>query len=106
MPSPTRESRLVLIKDLVHRRTVGGQIFIVTDDSTMLSLVNETAVALWNALEEAGAAGTTTGWLVNALVEGFEVDAATARRDVLKFLGELTEIGVVAEVANGSPEPD
>lgn len=58
----------------------------------ILSL-NETGAFLWNILKE----GAEPDELAAPLVEEYEVDEATARKDVEIFLSRLREKGLVEE---------
>ena len=65
-----------------------GDVVVVLDlaDSSYLSIGGSGRV-LWNRLES----GATVDQLVDALVEVFDIDDATARADTLAFVDSLTE---------------
>ena len=83
----------------VVERRVGGQVFLLMADSTMHVLDNDTAVFLWDAVRDFGAAGATADALVRLVVEAFEVDRGRAEADIAVFLRTLREAGVL-EVAS------
>ena len=55
--------------------------------------VNETDAFLWGLLEK----GTDREALVDALLQDFEVDRATAEKDVDAFLAQIREKGLIEE---------
>lgn len=60
------------------------------DLNTMLAL-NETGAFLWNRLQNE----TSEDELVDALLEVYDVDEATARRSVNAFVRKLKENGII-----------
>lgn len=86
--------RAALRPGLIHR-AVGGEVFVLMADSTVHWLKNAPAVALWRALEAAGADGVGVERLVTTLCETFEVVPDRARADVLAFLTDLADKGLV-----------
>lgn len=79
-------------------RKVGGQVFFLMPDSQMHILENESAVALWAALERAGVAGATEEDLAAALTEAFEVSPERAQEDARGFAQHLESLGLVERV--------
>ena len=73
-------------------RKVGGEIFSLTDSGDLLSLGNESAVLLWERLCRED---SDVGDLASALLQVFNVDEATARRDAQLFLDKLARAGVL-----------
>lgn len=74
-------------------RRVGGQVVVlpVNDDldlNTMIKL-NETGAFLWERMQEE----TSEDALVEALLSEYDVDEATARNCVDRFVGKLRENG-------------
>lgn len=75
-------------------RRVGDEIFILAPSGDLVILTNESAIALWTALEN----GTDTEEeLVRHLTGSFEVLPERAAADVAVFLGELRRRGLVLE---------
>jgi hypothetical protein len=68
-----------------------GQAVVVVPARRELHEFDETATFLWSAL----ARESSVGDLVAALCEEFEVDSATAEKDVRDFLASLVEKGLV-----------
>lgn len=64
------------------------------DTMTYFSL-NETALVLWRAIEQAP---KTTGELVELVVRSFEVSEPTAENDVRSVLSKLSEESLVVEI--------
>lgn len=55
--------------------------------------LNGSGTLLWSALEK----GTDTESLVALILDTYNIDEATARADVLKFLGNLRKYGILDE---------
>ncbi len=69
-------------------RLVGGEYFVVTDDRAFHHIHVPSAVALFRQLT---LGPQTTDSLVTTLLSEFDVGEAVASRDVLAFVGTLTE---------------
>ena len=67
-------------------RVIDGLAFVVTPDDNRLHELNGSATRLWQL---AGERDVTEDDCVAALVEVYEVDEATARRDVSTLLDDL-----------------
>lgn len=76
-------------------RVVGDEVFILTPDSQIHWLKNATARFVWERLCAADPSGLTARALTDALTADFEVEAEAALADVLAFLGELADRGLV-----------
>ena len=83
-------------KDIILREIAGEYILVPTGAGTVNMLrimsLNECGVFLWKLLAEE----KTEPELVGALLEEYEVDAATAEQDVKDFLSQLAEAGLLA----------
>jgi hypothetical protein len=66
-------------------RVIGGQAFVVTPDDNKLHTLNATATCLWQLAHESCTAEEAAA----RLVEEFEVDLPTARRDVATCFEDL-----------------
>jgi len=102
MPLPPDEPLRVVGDPLF--RVVGDEVFILTPDSRIHWLKNATARFVWEGLCAAGPSGLTARTLADALAAEFEVEPAAALVDVLAFLGELAERGLVLAPRVGDPE--
>ena len=78
-------------------RTVCGEHIIVAEgieniDFSRIINMNESAAYLWNKVQ-----GTdfTTDTLVDLILEEYEVDEATARRDIEQLLNDWREAGII-----------
>ena len=60
-------------------------------DMNGIVILNDTGACVWNLLAEE----RTTDELAAAVAAEFEVDAATARRDVQAFLDEIARLGII-----------
>ena len=71
----------------------GGEVIALDESELAYVSANVTGSLLWQDL----AAGTTRDALVTRLVDAFEVDAETVRRDVDAFLEDLERRGLLAK---------
>ena len=82
-------------KQLVKRNIAGDVILVPVGDASLeikgLLTLNETGELLWDALPEA----VDEAALTAALRAEYDVDDATARRDVEDFLAKLRELQVI-----------
>ncbi len=99
-----RTDVLRLAPDLTQRQ-VGEQLFAVSPEGRMVVLDNATAIALWNALVEAGSGGITEAQLAGVLVAIYEVDDERAGADVTAFVDALERGGVLRRGAGGPTFP-
>lgn len=73
--------------DALAWREVDGEVIALDQRASMYLGANETAAVLWKLLAD----GATHEQLVGALMQAFEVDAATAAEDVTTLLASLAE---------------
>ncbi len=97
MPSPPATPRPH--PDIVSR-SIGGEMVLVPvrgerGDLETLYRLDAVGAFIWKRL----AGGAEVDEVVADLVDGWEVDAETARADLGRFLGELREAGLLAEEA-------
>jgi hypothetical protein len=80
-------------KDFVLRNVAGADVVLplgaASVDFNGLLKLNESSVLLWKALEQ----DTDLDGLVTVLTSEYDVDPATARRDIEAFLARLDQIG-------------
>ena len=55
--------------------------------------LSETGALLWKKLEN----GATEDELVSAMLEEYDIDDATARRDIKAFTDKLIKVGIIEE---------
>jgi len=72
-------------------REVEGEVIALSLPSSSYLSINQTGAVLWKLLADE----TTEDDLVAALVSAFDVDDASARRDVMAFLQELESQGLL-----------
>jgi hypothetical protein len=82
-------------KELICRQ-IAGEYFLVpvgqsVYDSNGLFALTELGGFLWELIPEAQSADD----LVNAVLQDYEVDEATARADILEFLKKLEKLGIL-----------
>lgn len=95
--TPRPDERLRIVGDPLFR-VVGDEVFILMPDSRVHWLKNATAGRVWERLRASGCDGITAHELAAALVREFEVELERALSDVLAFIGELADRGLVASV--------
>jgi len=71
-------------------------VFILMPDSKVHWLRNATAKVLWDRLVASGPAGVTPAALAGLIAQAYEATTYAALPDVLVFLGELQDRGLVA----------
>lgn len=79
-------------------REIAGEYIIVPTGSTALNFnglitVNEVGLFLWKKLEQ----GVTREELLAGVLEEYEIDAETAKKDIDEFLNELKNGGILTE---------
>ncbi|MBR2464230.1 MAG: PqqD family protein [Clostridia bacterium] len=84
-------------KDFIKRK-IGTQYVIVavgaaTKKFNGMISVNSTGSFIWDQLEQS----MTMDELVNAIVENYEIDAATATAHATQFVNTLKGVGAIAE---------
>jgi hypothetical protein len=83
-------------KDIVLREIAGEYILVPTGESAVNMLrimsLNDCGVFLWKLLAEE----KTERELVDAVLEEYEIDAATAEQDVKEYLSQLAEADLLA----------
>ena len=87
---------MLKLKDGFILRQIAGETMVIPSgtelDLNVMITLNETGCFLWERLQK----GTTEDALVAALLEAYEVDEATARVQVVKFVEKLNEHGFLA----------
>ena len=78
-------TRLRLAQDALEWREVDGEVIALERERAAYLGVNRTGTLLWRALET----GADEPELAALLVERYGIEAATARADVTRFVGEL-----------------
>lgn len=79
-------------EDLIVRK-IEDEIFIYDRHRSYMHSFNSTGVFIWNMIEKEGGKDA----VVKALVDEFDVDAASAENDFMVFYNELVQAGLVAE---------
>lgn len=79
-------------------REIAGEYIIVPTGSTALNFnglitVNEVGLFLWKKLEQ----GVTREELLAGVLDEYEIDAETAKKDIDEFLNELKNGGILTE---------
>jgi len=80
---PTRNPRIAA-------RVVDGKVLIVVIDQKQLHTLNAVGTRIWELCD-----GRSVAAIADALVAEFEVDVATAMRDVQRFVAELGALGAL-----------
>lgn len=81
--------------DFVVRSVAGSNVVVPTGAATVdfngIMTLNDTGMFLWGLLEK----GAQKEDLLKALLSEYDVDEATAKEDIEKFLTKLLEAGLV-----------
>ena len=94
MPLPDLESgRLFTLHPDAAFQVIDDETIIVVPREKMMHSLKKTGTVLWQALE----AGADLDRLVGVLVDSFEVEEGRAREDVIVFLEDLWEKGLIRE---------
>ena len=84
-------------KEYVLREIAGDYIIIPVGKTVLefngLITVNEVGVSLWKMLQEE----VTLEDLVKGILEEYDVEEETARKDIQEFLGEMIKGGILEE---------
>lgn len=72
-------------------QTVDSELIVLDPSSDAYFGLNEVGLCIYTALEK----NASTDQIVRALVKAFEVDEATAEQDVLGFVDELVQSGLL-----------
>ncbi len=82
-------------KDYIMREIAGDRVIVPTGSAVMnfngLIMVNEVGAFLWEKLQE----DTTLEVLTESVLEEYEVDEKTARKDIEEFISKLQEGGIL-----------
>lgn len=74
-------------------REIEGEVFIVSSKTAGVHLLNPTGTFIWNSLDGA----KTLAGISSLVVDEFEVDEATAKKDLLEFVEETLKLGIILE---------
>ncbi len=85
----TRDTRVARARRTAARTINGRSVVVIIDAQTMHTLSEVGTVVFEHAN------GATVASLVDAVVAEFEIDAATAERDVVVFVRELASLGAL-----------
>jgi hypothetical protein len=94
MTEEADEELLIKVDEVVWREVGDELVVLELSTSTYLTL-NGTAKYLWSTLAD----GATTGQLVKALAEKYQIPLEQARTDTESFLTALTDRGLIARSA-------
>jgi len=72
-------------------RIFDGQATIVLPDRSEVNVLNELGSLVWERID----GSSTVGQIVEAVLGEYEVGPESARRDILAFIGELHDHGMV-----------
>ena len=82
-------------KDFIIREIAGDHVIVPTGTAVMnfngLIMVNEVGAFLWEKLQE----DTTLESLTENVLEEYEIDEKTARKDIEEFIYKLQEGGIL-----------
>lgn len=87
-------SLLVQRGERLAAREVAGEMVILSADDSSLFVLNDVGTTIWNAAD----AATPIEALADAVCAEYEVDPATALRDVEEFVRSLAAAGILSAV--------
>lgn len=76
-------------------RVYDGQATVVMPERAEVKVVNEVGSLVWEKIDGRRTVGQVVESALEAIVKDFEVTPDEARRDILAFLGDLREHGMV-----------
>ena len=84
-------------KNFILRNIAGDNILVATGEAAQsfngMITMNEVASFIWSNIDECN----TVDKLISSILDEFEIDEETARKDVGSFTNELIEMGIVVE---------
>jgi len=84
----------VRVSEHVEWRAIEDEVVVLDLRTELYLSFNDTGAVLWGGLAE----GATSDEMVERLVTAFDVEETAAREDVMAFLGELLERGLIEHV--------
>jgi hypothetical protein len=79
----------------VRAREVGGETVLLHLETRLYFTLDEIGTVAWQRLTE----GAGLDRIVEQVVAAYDVDAATARRDLEELVGELVEAGLLVSIS-------
>jgi len=79
----------------VASRVMGDSALLIHPEADEIKLTNEVGTLVWRLVCERRHTATA---IASAVVEAFDVDAATAEADVISFLGELSRAALIERI--------
>ncbi len=77
-------------------RVYDGQATVVMPDRAEVKVVNEVGSVIWDKIDGRRTVGQIVESALEAVLEGYDVTPDQARRDIMAFLGDLREHGMVS----------
>lgn len=77
-------------------RVYDGQATVVMPDRAEVKVVNEVGSVIWDKIDGRRTVGQIVESALESVLEGYDVTPDEARRDILAFLGDLREHGMVS----------
>ena len=81
-------------------RNIGGEGVVVRQSAGEVLVVNGVGARVLDLLE----ARASVGGLLDTLAAEYAIDQATLERDVLAYLQELLDAGIIEDASGGSPD--
>jgi hypothetical protein len=79
----------------VRYRIIDGEAVVVRQDAAELVVLNETGARVLQLMDGA----RSVALIIDTMVEEFAAERPDIERDVMAFVGELTELGATEQVA-------
>ena len=77
-------------------RVYDGQATVVMPERAEVKVINEIGSVIWDKIDGTRTVGQIVESSLVSVLEGYDVTPDEARRDILTFLGDLTEHGMVS----------
>jgi len=77
-------------------RVYDGQATVVMPDRAEVKVINTIGSVIWDKIDGKRTVGQIVESALESVLEGYDVTPDVARRDILAFLGDLLEHGMVA----------
>lgn len=72
-------------------RMINGEVVLLTPEESKVHVLDEVGSRVWELCSES----TSIGAIVDEIIAEYQVERKTAEDDVIQFVGELADLGVI-----------